>query len=156
MGGAPPAGASSGAAMIRSFPAAALALALAALPAAAQPAASAPAPTYRVEAPKSLRVKKGVPSRARLEVVPRADSHISPDAPVSVAVQGSPSLEVPQARLGRTDAKETPQKGIAFEVPFAAKAAGAGALDADLVFFICTEKLCERHKEHVKLAVQAD
>lgn len=143
--------------MTRSF-AAAASLALAALSASAQPAApaTAPVPTYRVEAPKSLRVKTGVASIARLEVVPRADSHVSPDAPVSVAVKGSPSLEVPQARLGRPDAKETPRKGVAFEVPFAAKAAGAFALDADLVFFICTEKLCERHKEHVQLAVQAD
>jgi hypothetical protein len=112
--------------------------------------------TYQVEAARSLRVKKGEKASARLAVVPRADSHVSPDAPVSVAVKGSRTLELPLAKLGRAEAKATAQKGVEFEVPFVAREAGPGALDADLVFFICTEKLCERHKEHVQLAIQAD
>ncbi len=124
--------------------------------AAADQSAAAQSATYQVEAARSLRVKKGEKASARLAVVPRADSHVSPDAPVSVAVKGSRTLEVPLSKLGRAEAKATAQKGVEFEVPFVAREAGPGALDADLVFFICTEKLCERHKEHVQLAIQAD
>jgi hypothetical protein len=124
--------------------------------AAADESAARQSATYRVEAPRTLRVKKGEKANARLAVVPRADSHVSPDAPVSVAVKGSRTLEVPQAKLGRAEAKTTSEKGVEFDVPFIAREAGPGALDADLVFFICTEKLCERHKEHVQLAIQAD
>jgi hypothetical protein len=124
--------------------------------AAADESAARQSATYQVEAPRTLRVKKGEKANARLAVVPRADSHVSPDAPVSVAVKGSRTLEVPQAKLGRAEAKTTSEKGVEFDVPFIAREAGPGALDADLVFFICTEKLCERHKEHVQLAIQAD
>lgn len=119
-------------------------------------AAGGAAATYRVEAPQSLKVKTGAKASARVSVVPRADSHVSPDAPVSVAVSATPSIDVPQAKLGRADAKETAQKGVAFDIPFVAKAVGPGTVDANLVFFICTETLCERHKEHVQLAVLAE
>jgi hypothetical protein len=131
------------------------ALAFASAAAAAESAGQQSA-TYQVEAPRSLRVKKGEKASARFAVVPRADSHVSPDAPVSVAVKGSPTLEVPQPKLGRAEAKATAARGLEFDVPFLAREAGPAALDADLVFFICTEKLCERHKEHVQLTVQAD
>lgn len=146
--------------MTRAILAAAAAASLAAATArAAADSASPTAPssaTYRVDAPRSLQVKKGEKASARIAIVPRADSHVSPDAPVSVAVSATPSIEVPQAKLGRPDARETAQKGVAFDIPFVARSAGPGAVDANLVFFICTEKLCERHKEHVRLAVLAE
>jgi uncharacterized lipoprotein YbaY len=119
-------------------------------------AAPGAAATYRVEAPQSLKVKKGARASARVSVVPRADSHVSPDAPVSVAVSATSSIDVPQAKLGRAEAKATAQKGVAFDIPFVANAVGPGTVDANLVFFICTEALCERHKEHVQLAVLAE
>jgi hypothetical protein len=112
--------------------------------------------TYRVDAPKTLKVKKGVQASARVSVVPSEGSHVSPDAPISVAVSATPRIEVPQAKMGRPDAKETAQKGVAFDIPFVALQEGSGTVDANLVFFICTEKLCERHKEHVQLAVLAE
>jgi hypothetical protein len=118
--------------------------------------ASAAEATYRVEAPKTLKVKKGVQASARVSVVPREGSHVSPDAPISVDVSATPHIEVPHAKLGRHDAKETAQKGVAFDIPILAMQEGTGAVDANLVFFICTEKLCERRKEHVQLAVLAE
>ena len=113
-------------------------------------------PGYKIEAPQVIHLKMGQPASARLTVVPRADSHVSPDAPVSLTLTASPSVELSKLKLGRADAKETPQKGIQFDFPVAAKQAGPGSVDADLVFFLCTEKLCERHKEHVRLDVQAE
>ncbi|GAC1346762.1 MAG: hypothetical protein NVS2B9_19150 [Myxococcales bacterium] len=144
--------------MTRTLLAVALALAAAPASAAEGPAASTPATaaaTYKVEAPRSLEVRTGEKASVRIAVVPRADSHVSPEAPVSVAISGTPSIEVPQPKLGRPEARETPQKGVAFDIPFIARAAGPGTVDANLIFFICTEKLCERHKEHVQLAVLA-
>ncbi len=41
-----------------------------------------------------------------------------------------------------------------FEVPFTAAAAGKGAVDAKLTFFICTEKLCARQQKTFSIPVE--
>ena len=46
--------------------------------------------TYRIETSKVLKVKKGDMGHARVEVVPRSDAHVSPDAPISLALTTGP------------------------------------------------------------------
>ena len=89
-----------------------------------------------------------------VEVVPRPDAHVSPDAPISLALTSCPSLKLAKEKLGRPDAKETQAKGVAFDVPFTASAAGKDELKGTLVFFICTEKLCERQKREIAMNVE--
>jgi hypothetical protein len=128
---------------------------LVALPALAQADAHADAAkAYKIETSQApLKVKKGETGQARVTVVPRTDAHVSPDAPVSVTVSAGPALELPKQKLGRPDAKATEAKGVEFEVPFVGKQAGNDQLKAQVTFFICTEKLCERQKREVALAV---
>jgi hypothetical protein len=128
---------------------------LVALPALAQADAHADAAkAYKIETSQApLKVKKGETGQARVTVVPRSDAHVSPDAPVSVTVSAGPALELPKQKLGRPDAKATQAKGVEFEVPFVGKQAGNDQLKAQVTFFICTEKLCERQKREVALAV---
>jgi hypothetical protein len=130
------------------------ALALA-LPAFAQTDVHADAAkAYRIETSQApLKVKRGEQGQARVTVVPRSDAHVSPDAPVSVTVSAGPMLELPRQKLGRPDAKATEAKGVEFEVPFVGKQPGKDELHAQVTFFICTEKLCERQKRDVALAV---
>ncbi len=109
---------------------------------------------YRIEAPKAVKVKKGVAGQARIEVVPRSDAHVSPDAPISLSLSAGPGLKLDKQKLGRAEAKETKEKGVAFDVPFTA--AGKEELKGSLVFFICTEKLCERQKREVAVLVEAE
>jgi hypothetical protein len=112
------------------------------------------AKAYTIETSQApLKVKRGEKGEARVTVVPRSDAHVSPDAPVSVAVSAGPALELPKQKLGRPDAKATDAKGVEFEVPFVGKQAGRDELRAQVTFFICTEKLCERQKRDVALAV---
>jgi len=112
------------------------------------------AKAYRIETSQSpLKVKRGDKGQAKVTVVPRSDAHVSPDAPVSVTVSAGPALELPKQKLGRPDAKATEAKGVEFEVPFVGKQTGKDELHAQVVFFICTEKLCERQKRDVSLAV---
>jgi hypothetical protein len=110
--------------------------------------------TYRIEAPKVVKVKKGVAAQARIEVVPNADAHVSPDAPISLSVSAGPAVKLEKQKLGRPDAKETKEKGVAFDVPFTA--AGKDELKGSLSFFICTEKLCERQKREIAVLVEAE
>jgi hypothetical protein len=126
-----------------------------ALPALAQNDAHADAAkAYRIETSQApLKVKRGEQGQAKVTVVPRSDAHVSPDAPVSVTVSAGPALELPKPKLGRPDAKPTEAKGVEFDVPFVGKQSGKDELHAQVTFFICTEKLCERQKRDVALAV---
>ena len=113
--------------------------------------------TYRIETTKApLKVKKGATVSAHVEVVPRSDAHVSPEAPISLTVTSGPGLKIAKARLGRPEAKETKQKGVEFDVPFTAEASGKDVLRASLSFFICTEKLCERQKRELALQVEVE
>ena len=110
--------------------------------------------SYRVESPALVKVKKGEAALARIAVVPRADAHVSPDAPISLTLTAGPSVTLAKAKLGRAEAKETSAKGVEFEVPFTA--AGSGEMKGSLSFFICTEKLCEKQKRELAVRVDAE
>ena len=110
--------------------------------------------TYRIETSQVVKVKKGAQGLARIEVVPRADAHVSPDAPISLAVKGGPAVRLVKETLGRAEAQETKGKGVAFDVAFTA--AGKDELKGQLVFFICTDALCERQKREVTVRVEAE
>ena len=112
------------------------------------------AKAYTIETSQSpLKVKKGEAGQAKVTVVPRSDAHVSPEAPLSMTISAGPALELPKQKLGRPDAKATQAKGVEFEVPFVGKQPGKDELKAQVTFFICTEKLCERQKRDVSLAV---
>ena len=110
--------------------------------------------TYRIEATKVVKLKKGETGHAKVEVVPRSDAHVSPDAPISLAVTSGPSVKLSKEKLGRPDAKETQAKGVEFDIPVTATASGRDEVKGSLVFFICTEKLCERQKREIAMAVE--
>ena len=109
---------------------------------------------YRIETSQGVKVKKGESGKARVAVVPRADAHVSPDAPISLSLSAGPGLKLEKQKLGRTEARETAAKGVEFDVPFTAASVGKDELKGTLSFFICTEKLCERQKREVALAVE--
>jgi hypothetical protein len=127
-----------------------IALALAGLLAAAPDVSG----TYRIETPKVLKVKKGETAHAKVEVVPRSDAHVSPEAPISLAMTSGAGLKLSKDKLGRADAKATQAKGVEFDVPFTAAAAGKDELKGTLSFFICTEQLCEKQKREIAMAVE--
>src|ERR1700682_5711814 len=112
--------------------------------------------THRIETSKLVKVRKGEAGHARVEVVPRPDAHVSPDAPISLTVSAGHSVKLAKEKLGRPEAKETKAKGVEFDVPFTAQAAGKDELRATLSFFICTEKLCEKQKRELALAVEVE
>jgi hypothetical protein len=125
-----------------------------ALPLAARAADDA-ASAYRIESTRGpLKLKQGAAGKAHVEIVPRAGAHVSPDAPLSVALSSGEALKLEKAKLLRADTHETQAKGVEFDVPFvAAGPAGTSEVKATVNFFICTETLCERQKRDVTLAV---
>jgi hypothetical protein len=110
--------------------------------------------TYRIESPKVLKVKKGETAHAKVEVVPRSDAHVSPEAPISLSLTSGAGVKLVKDKMGRADAKETQAKGVEFDVPFMAAASGKDELKGTLSFFICTEKLCEKQKREIAMAIE--
>jgi hypothetical protein len=108
--------------------------------------------TYRIDAPKAVKVKKGEQAQARIEVVPKEGAHVSPDAPIQLTVKAGPAVTLAKDKLGRAEAHETAAHGVSFDVPFTA--AQNDKLEGTLSFFICTEQLCEKQKREVSLAVE--
>jgi hypothetical protein len=132
------------------------ALSLVTLPAIAGEAGEEAAKAYKIETTSALQLKKGEKGDARVTIVPRSDAHVSPDAPLSLALSAGPSVQLTKTKLGRADGKATPQKGVAFVIPVTATAVGNDEVKGQLSFFICTEKLCERQKRDVTVPVTVE
>jgi hypothetical protein len=131
-------------------------LALASLPALAGDTGEDAAKAYKIETTSALKLRKGTKGDAHVTIVPRADAHVSPDAPISMALSTGPSLQLAKAKLGRGDGTATPEKGVDFAIPVTATAAGKDEVKGQLSFFICTEKLCERQKRDVAVPVTVE
>jgi hypothetical protein len=131
-------------------------LTLVALPAVAGEAGEEAAKAYKIETTTALKLKKGEKGDAHVTIVPRSDAHVSPDAPISMALSAGPKVELAKTKLGRPDGTATPQKGVDFAIPVTAAAVGKDEVKGQLSFFICTEKLCERQKRDVTVPVTVE
>lgn len=106
---------------------------------------------WSLDTGKPVKVKRGAAGKAHLEIIPRADAHVSPDAPIGLTVTAPDGVTLEKAKLGRADSKPTAKNGVQFDVPFTAEK--SGEIKGKLNFFICTEKLCERQTKELALAV---
>ncbi|NVJ00469.1 hypothetical protein HV824_20430 [Myxococcus sp. AM009] len=106
----------------------------------------------------STQVKAGEKGTFVLAIKTKAGAHVSDEAPLKLEVKGSqvtPAKE--KLVLADSVAKKAEGQDFAdprFEVPFTTAAAGKGTVDAKLVFFICTEKLCARQQKTFSLPVE--
>jgi hypothetical protein len=113
--------------------------------------------SYTIGAPQGIiSVKKGQKASVKVSVVTKPGAHVSPDAPVSVALSGGPGLEIPKAKLSRTDSRPSPGGGLDIELPFIGKSAGNDELKAGLVFFVCLKELCERQQKSLAFQVKVE
>src|SRR5436190_21305992 len=110
-------------------------LTLAALPAVAGEGGEDAAKAYKIETTSALKLKKGEKGDAHVTIVPRSDAHVSPDAPISMALSAGPSVQLAKTRLGRADGTATPQKGVDFRIPVTATASGKEEVKGQLSFF---------------------
>ncbi|NVJ07827.1 hypothetical protein HUW63_21600 [Myxococcus sp. AM001] len=118
-----------------------------------------PASLYEVSTEgTSTQVKAGEQGTFVLAIKTKAGAHVSDEAPLKLEVKGSqvtPAKE--KLVLADSVAKKAQGQDFVdprFEVPFTTAAAGKGTVDAKLVFFICTEKLCARQQKTFSLPVE--
>jgi hypothetical protein len=106
----------------------------------------------------STQVKAGEKGVFVLSVKTKPGAHVSEEAPLKLEVKGS-QVTPAKEKLGREDSvakKAAGQEFVdpRFEVPFTTASAGKGTVDAKLLFFICTEKICARQQKTVSLPVE--
>jgi hypothetical protein len=99
--------------------------------------------------PSELRA--GESGSVRIKIKMSGGAYISSEAPLKATLSAR-NLQVGKAKLGRADA-EHQVDGPLFTVPVTGEATGPASLEADLVFFVCTEKLCERQTKKVNVSI---
>ena len=65
-----------------------------------------------------------------LRIVPLNGTHVHPQAPLKIALSGTPGLKLSKDVLGHKDAVDPGAEGPRFEIPFTAAQAGAQHGDA--------------------------
>lgn len=106
----------------------------------------------------STRVKAGEQGVFVLSIKSKQGAHVSDEAPLKLVLTGT-QLAPAQEKLALKDSVAKKAAGQAFvdprfEVPFKATAAGKGALEAKLTFFICSEQLCARQQKTFSVPVE--
>ncbi|AKQ67032.1 hypothetical protein A176_003944 [Myxococcus hansupus] len=118
-----------------------------------------PASLYEVSTEgTSAQVKAGETGSFVLTIKSKEGAHVSDEAPLRLEVKGT-LLTPAKEKLVLSDSVAKKAEGQAFAdprfvVPFTTASAGKGSLDAKLVFFICTEKICARQQKTFSLPVE--
>ncbi|MCE9673943.1 hypothetical protein LY474_39725 [Myxococcus stipitatus] len=118
-----------------------------------------PASLYEVSTEgSSAQFKAGEKGVFVVSVKTKSGAHVSDEAPLKLEVKGS-HVAVAKEKLGREDSVSKKAAGQEFvdprfEIPLTAATAGKGTVDAKLVFFICTEKICARQQKNLSVPVE--
>ncbi len=120
---------------------------------AADPEANA-AKSYRVDTQgTTVAVPAGGSGTLVLSIVPLQGTKVHPQAPLKIALAGTPGLKLTRDTLGRKDAADPKAEGPRFEVPFTAVAAGAQEARAKIEFYLCADDWCSRQTRDVAVAI---
>ena len=95
--------------------------------------------------------KVGERSTVHLEIIAKNGAHISDEAPLKIALSAK-GAKLEKDKLVRADGGADKEKAQ-FNVGFVAAAPGTTTIDADMVFFVCTDKLCERQTKKLSIPV---
>lgn len=132
--------------MFRALPAVLLAVAL--------PALADDAKAYAIDTQgTTTALKPGASGQLKLAIKPAAGHYVSPDAPLKIALSSEPAVSVDKATIARGDLDDPKAKSPSFKVGLKGASAGDAKVTADVQFFLCNEKICERKTEKVVVAV---
>lgn len=105
------------------------------------------------------KAKVGDKGKFVLSIKTKNGSHVSDEAPLKLEVTGN-GVNVEKNKLTYADsvAKKLPPGQYAdprFEIPFTIEKPGTNSVDANLTFFICTDKVCARQSQKIHLPVES-
>lgn len=102
--------------------------------------------------------KAGQKGKVVIEIKTKSGSHISDEAPLSIELKGK-AVSPEKEKLTLKDSVAPKKAGAKytdpkFEVALTGAAPGKGQVDAKMVFFVCTDKLCARQQKTLALPVE--
>lgn len=109
---------------------------------------------YDVEMTATPTLENGQTGELVVNIKPRSGAEIHKEAPISLVLD-TRGVKTAKARLGRGELSMQGEDG-SFTVPFTAVEKGAATIDANLTFFVCTDKLCARQQRKMRLPVSVD
>lgn len=111
------------------------------------------AKTYSIDTSGTTQeVRAGAGGTFKLQIKPAEGYHVSSEAPLKITLKGE-GLELAKPALGQGDVEDKSSQAPSFKVAFSTKAKGKGMINADAMFFVCSESLCERKTEKVAVAI---
>jgi hypothetical protein len=110
--------------------------------------------TWKIDsAATTASVAQGQKGKVALTLMTLTNAvHISQDAPLKIEL-ASTGLKLDKTVLAHADAVDPKSGQPKFEVAFTADQKGSQTVDANMSFFVCSEKWCLRQKEKVTLKV---
>ncbi len=104
------------------------------------------------------KVKAGDKGKVVIEIRAKEGAHVSDQAPLRIELKGQHVKPEKEKLVFKDNLAPKGQNDhytqARFEVPFAAPSAGKGQIDAKVVFFICTEKICARQQKQLSMPVE--
>ena len=110
---------------------------------------------YDVAFEATPSVAKGAQGTVTLRILPKNGGELHKEAPIGLKLKGPANVALRKAKVGRPELEMDGLNG-SFEVPFTGSAAGKGAIEGDLSFYICTEKVCLRQEHQSSLPVAVE
>jgi hypothetical protein len=115
--------------------------------------ATPPAKNYTFDTSGTTKeVQAGKKGELKVHIKAAEGYKVSSEAPLKIALEAK-DLDLAKKQLGHDDAKDKKSTAPEFLVSFAASAAGDKAIMVDALFFVCSEKICERKTEKVTIPV---
>ncbi len=105
---------------------------------------------FTVDAP-AVTAKAGEKARAQIVIKVKPEGHISNEAPLKATLTAK-NATLEKEKLAKADATYK-DGGAVLPVDFTAGTKGEGSLEANLVFFMCSKEICERHERKLTLPV---
>ena len=108
---------------------------------------------YEIDVSETSRqVAKGDRGTFQLRIRAKPGFKVSQEAPLKIALK-SEGLALKKKLLKAKDARNKEWTSPEFAVGFSADESGDQNIDVDAVFFVCDERICERKKEKLSVAV---
>jgi len=103
----------------------------------------------------STQVVRGKSGVLKLQIVPAKGYKVSAEAPLKISLSAD-GLSLTKAQLGHADQEDPKSTAPRFEVGFGANESGKRKIEAEAMFFVCSEELCEKRTEKLSVAVDVD
>ena len=119
-------------------------------PPASPPASPSPGPALDYDiaishAPDILIAN--APGTLRVVITPHAPWLLKTTTPFAITLQGPPSVDFKQAKFGARDFADAKASAKTVSTPLTPKEAGEQRVVVDMMFFLCSDQVCQRHKE---------